>query len=102
MQDADEAEVGLLRTLRLFAEIDDDLRALSEKVDSVIAIDDIVFACLETGCSDHIALTPSEHEAVREARFAVRPGHVQPRGRPAVGGHDGSMVVDKRSASVDS
>ena len=85
----------------LFGEIGDDLRLLSERVDGELAIDEFVCECVDSGCSDRVALTVAEYEAVHEmpARFAVRPGHVHADYDEVVDEHDQFTVVAKRAAS---
>jgi hypothetical protein len=85
-----------------FGEINDDLRVLNEKVDGVIAIEEFVCECVETGCTDRIALTIAEYEAVRgvPTRYAVQPGHVDPDYDDVVSEHDRFTVVEKRAAAA--
>jgi hypothetical protein len=102
MRDADVGGSRASQNDAPFAEIDDDLRA--EKVDGVIAIDDLSASASRGAVATTFCPTLSENEAVREApaRFAVRPGHVHPGFDRAVEEHDGYTVVEKRSASGDS
>lgn len=84
----------------LFSEIGDDVRVLSEKVDGELAIDEFLCECVDIGCSDRIALTIAEYEAVREmpTHYAVRPGHVDADYDEIVYEHDLFTIVEKRAA----
>jgi hypothetical protein len=84
----------------LFRELNDGLRVLSEEIDGVIVIEDFVCECVESACSDHVALTFAEYEALREVptttRFAVNQGHVHPAFDRIIEEHDGYTIVEKR------
>ena len=103
MERIDLSERRAAQNHELFGDVGDELRVLSERVDGELAIAEFVCECVDIGCSDRIALTIAEYEAVREvpARFAVKPGHVHFDHDDVVSEHDQFTVVEKRDASVD-
>jgi len=97
MEDGALSRRRALQNHVLFRELGDGLRVLSDKVDGVIVIEDFVCECVQPACSDHVALTFAEYEALRKVpkRFAVQAEHVHPAYERVVEEHDGYTVVEK-------
>jgi hypothetical protein len=85
----------------LFREVNERVAEVAEAFVQVEATSEPVEFSCECGsaaCTERIAMTLAEYEAVRAAptRFAVAPGHEVPDIERVVARHPGYLVIEKR------
>jgi hypothetical protein len=70
-----ERRVGLNEAV--FREVNERLRDLNQTFTTISERMDLICECADTGCAEHISMSPAEYEAVRAdaRRFIVLPGH---------------------------
>ena len=92
-----ERRVGLNEAV--FREVNERLRDLNQTFTTLSERMDLICECSDTGCAEHLSMSPAEYEAVRAdpRRFIVLPGHEEgPDVERVVEKHEGYNVVEKR------
>ena len=96
----DEREARAARTQSLFRDVNERVREVNEAFGEYIPHGDWLCECADDACSERIALTHSEYEAVRAdgSRFAVAPSeaHVFPEVEDVTKQTDRYWIVEKR------
>ena len=90
----DEAE-RLARNQSFFRQVNERIREITGEQGYVEQ--EFLCECADPGCTDRVALTVQEYEAIRTrpTRFVLVPGHNAPEFERVVAGADDHLVVDK-------
>jgi hypothetical protein len=82
----------------LFREVNEQIKGVSH-----MTYIDFLCECADMECTEIVALTPAEYEAVRAhpERFPIKPGHDLPELERVVEEHNRYVVVEKVEAAAE-
>jgi hypothetical protein len=96
-------EARAARTQSLFRDVNERVKTINEGFREILPHGDWICECADDRCTERVALSPAEYEAVRSdsRRFFVLPGddHVFREVEDVIGQHERYWIVEKRGVA---